>query len=275
MHYRSWIGRPPRITFTNDFHELVRGDLVPGRRVVLRYDPLRIVPPDDGYVFGDPNRPVIAHAASRRSGEEDATTVLVSPAGVLEDPDVDETGTGSMLRGELTVPSDAEELSLWFTYESPTAGTCVDNDDGTKFRFGFASVQLEIRSADVMSKAAGQKGKQAGAAAATGVFVLEIAARPEVDRLTVRVAFVNHRELGKVDHDLMQDGPEEPGLKIWTLPDVKVPSDAIIRYKLYYWIGGVRYKDDNSGEYYLAPPPPPEKVPPPPSGLAEAAQRWA
>jgi hypothetical protein len=100
MYRRNWIGRP-RITFTRDFRELVRGDLVPGRRVVLRYDPLRIVPPDDGYVFGDPTRPVTAHAGFHRDGREVATVVLASPGGVLRDPDIDVTGAGSMLRGEL------------------------------------------------------------------------------------------------------------------------------------------------------------------------------
>ncbi len=31
---------------------------------------------------------------------------------------------------------------------------------------------------------------------------------------------------------------------------------AKVRFKLYYWIDEVRYKDDNDGLYYLAPPPP-------------------
>src|SRR4051812_23844410 len=128
MHYRSWLGRSPRITFTHDFHELVRGDLVPGCRVVLRYDPLRIVPDDDGYVFGDPERPVIAHMAFDHSGYEAVRLVLISPAGVLQHPDIDVTGNGSMLRGEVAVPNNADRLCIWFTYDSRHRGRQFDDD---------------------------------------------------------------------------------------------------------------------------------------------------
>ncbi len=45
MIERLGAGKPAEITFTCDFHELVGGDLRPGASVLLRYDPLRIVPP--------------------------------------------------------------------------------------------------------------------------------------------------------------------------------------------------------------------------------------
>ena len=44
MIERARAGKPAEITFTCDFHELVGGDLRPGGSVLLRYDPLRIVP---------------------------------------------------------------------------------------------------------------------------------------------------------------------------------------------------------------------------------------
>jgi hypothetical protein len=270
MYRRSWIGRPPRISFTHDFHELLRGDLAPGQRVVIRYDPLRIVPSDDGYVFGDPSRPITAHASFRREGVEEATVVLVSPAGMLRDPDVDVTGAGSVLRGELVVPDDAEELGIWFSYDSPRTGGHLDDDSGRRFRFGFASLQLRILSADVATaddSSSSDVGK--------GSFRLKVGSSTDVDRVTVRMALVNHSEIRKSEHDLEARDRDEDGEKVWELSPLEVPGNAIVRYKLYYWIGGVRYKDDNAGEYYLAPQPPPETVAPPPPDLLDAAKRWA
>jgi len=274
MQYRSWIGRQPRITFTHDFHELLRGDLVPGCRVVLRYDPLRIVLPDDGYIFGDPARPVTAHVAFHRGEREDASIVLASPAGMLRHPDIDVTGSGSVLRGEIDVPSDAEELCVWFTYNSPRTGLHLDDDGGRKFRFRFASVDLMILSAAVVPSSA--LSERDNAARPSGNwFALEVSTRPEIDRIGARLSLVNHPEFAKTELDLAAAGRGEEGWLLWTLRPVEVPEDAIVRYKLYYWIDGTRYKDDNSGDYYLAPLPPPEKVPPPPRELFEAAKRWA
>lgn len=50
-------------TYTNDFHKLLYGDLRPGAELVVRYDPKRIVPEGEPYRFGDPNSPIVAHAA--------------------------------------------------------------------------------------------------------------------------------------------------------------------------------------------------------------------
>jgi hypothetical protein len=47
-----------------------------------------------------------------------------------------------------------------------------------------------------------------------------------------------------------------------------------VQFKLYYWIGEVRYKDDDSGLYYLAHQGEPERVPPPPAALAQAVKAW-
>jgi hypothetical protein len=89
------------------------------------------------------------------------------------------------------------------------------------------------------------------------------------------MALVNHSEIRKSEHDLEARDRDEDGEKVWELSPLEVPGNAIVRYKLYYWIGGVRYKDDNAGEYYLAPQPPPETVAPPPPDLLDAAKRWA
>lgn len=263
MLKRSFLGRPPRITFTHDFHELVRGDLVPGSTVVLRYDPLRIVPRDDGYVFGDPNRPIVAHAMFH-PGEPPVSRTLHSPAGMLTHPDIDVTGDGNVLQGELAVPADAQEVVLWFTYASPLAGLQHDSDGGRNFHFGFASRQIAPLSADIDV----DPQRQASA------FSLRVAAVGEVDRVAVRVRAVNRADFVKADIDLHKTAQAENGWPVWDLAGVPVPDKTILQFKLYYWIGELRYKDDNDGLYYLAPQPAPERVPPPPAELARAAKAW-
>ena len=94
MRQRLHAGKPAEITFTYDFHELVAGDLRPGGPLLLRYDPIRIVPAEEPYRFGDPERPVMAHV---RFGEGEAPidVPLRSPGGIAPCPDVDLTGQGS------------------------------------------------------------------------------------------------------------------------------------------------------------------------------------
>src|SRR5262249_7150972 len=162
-------------------------------------------------------------------------------------------------------PDDAEELGVWFSYDSPCTGRHIDDDGGRRFRFGFASLQVRILSADVVAA-----GDPSVAGGGKGRFELEVGVMRDVDRITVRMSLVNSPDVPKSEHDLAATKREEDGWRVWGLSPVEVPGDAIVRYKLYYWIGGVRYKDDNAGEYYLAPLPPPETVPPPPRDLLEA-----
>src|SRR5262249_7217457 len=91
MASRTFPPLPPRLIFTRDFRELLRGDLAPGRVVALRYDPARIARDDTSYVFGDPARPIVAHAGFR-PGDTPLSRTLVSRSGRLENPDLDPTG---------------------------------------------------------------------------------------------------------------------------------------------------------------------------------------
>jgi hypothetical protein len=264
MTERTYAARAPRITFTLDFHELLRGDLAPGSTVTLRYDPLRIVPPGDGYVFGDPNRPIVAHAIFK-PGELPVSRTLQSPSGMLENPDVDATGNGNMLVTDIAVPQDAREAQLWFTYTSPQAGPRYDSDDGCNFHFGFPRRQIRVISADVSDDAQAQR----------GAYSLRVAAVAEVERLVVRLRLVNDPQFEKTEIDLQRATAADAGWPVWALGGVAVPRGAIVQYKLYYWIDGIRYKEDNDGLYYLAPQPKEPPAPPPPPEIAAAARRWA
>jgi Family of unknown function (DUF6209) len=264
MIERCFAGKPPRVTFTLDFHELVRGDLVPGIGVMLRYDPKRIVPAGEPYLFGDPDRPVIAHVMFRPDNRP-VSKALISPSGPRENPDVDITGGGDMLTGLVDVPPDAQEVMIWFTYASPVSGLQYDSDNGYNYHFGFPSRQIAVLSATVGGDSQESCGR----------FELRVAAVEEAQRVAVRLRIVGNAEFGKADLDLARTGDlDGKGWPIWETGGIAVPSGAVVQFKLFYWIAGIGYKDDNSGIYYMAPQPELEQVPPPPARLGQAAERW-
>jgi hypothetical protein len=225
--------------------------------VTLRYDPRRIVPPEEHYVFGDPAHRITAHLLFPPSGVL-GTVTLTSPSGILTSPDYDDTGDGSVLVGQAAIPEEAGEVALWFAYESPHGETRYDSDFGRNFHFGFAADQVALLQADVRD----------------GVFTARAAALPAVGRLVVQWRIVGREQDGPTDSDLDRTaGRTEAGWPIWELQPVDVPQNAVVNLKLYYWIGGERYKDDDDGLYYLTakseghlPPPPPE--------LARAVEKW-
>lgn len=262
MTNRMFAGMPPRITFTHDFHELLNGDLRAGTQLKIRYDPLRIVPKGEPYLFGDPNKPIIAHAAFRKEGVP-FSKPLISQGGVLEHPVIDVTGGGSMLTTTFDVPEDAEAVILWFTYASPESGTHFDSENGKNFWFPFVAEHIRVVTGDVVTDRQARRSE----------FTLMTAAIPAVERVTVRVhptdgaPIIPDPELGKTGETA------DDGWPLWSVR-AAVPFEAIIRYKVFYWLKGIQYKDDNSGRYYLAPEPPAEKAPPLPKELVEAAQKW-
>ena len=199
MIERAFSQLPPQITFTNDFHELLYGDLRPGAELVVRYDPKRIVPADEPYRFGDPNSPIVAHAVFC-AGEAPMSKTLISPAGVLDHPQVDATGKGSMLQASFLIPKNAEEVVLWFTYASPRRGMHHDSDEGRNFRFGFVAEQIKLLSTDVVSDPQTPY---------SGVSV-RVAAVPAIDRVSVRFRVVGDPQFGKQELDLAKTVDTEP-----------------------------------------------------------------
>jgi hypothetical protein len=145
---RAFAPLPPHITFTADSHELVRGNLAPGQTVTLRYDPRRIVPAGEHYIFGDSAHQITARLLYPPTGVV-AAAPLSAPSGMVTSPDYDETGGGSVLVGHAVIPAGARELVAWFEYESPHGATRYDSDFGHNFHFGFAAIQVALLQADV------------------------------------------------------------------------------------------------------------------------------
>ncbi len=95
---------------------------------------------------------------------------------------------------------------------------------------------------------------------------------PEVERLQVRYRLMGDQGGPPLEADLVAD--DTAGGTRWASPSLPVPAGAVVRFKLFYWVGGVRFKDDDGGHYYLAPTPDDEAIPPPPSALLAAASDW-
>jgi hypothetical protein len=167
-----------------------------------------------------------------------------------------------MLTAEIPVPEDAEGLVMWFTYASPYTGLHYDSDSGRNFHFGFTDRHFRVLSATVA--------EHGGASA----FAVRAAADPAVGHVTARLTAITHRDFPKTEVALVKTGAVDGDWPVWEVSGVDVPNGAVIRFKLYYWLADIRYKDDNNGLYYLAPQPEPEAVPPPPAALADAAKRW-
>lgn len=264
MIARAYAGKPAQITFTSDFHELLEGDLRPGEPVRLRYDPRRIVPAEDSYVFGSPKYPINAFARFHE-GEAVAREILVSPAGIVTQPKYDISGQGSMLEASVDVPADAEEVVIWFSYLAATGEMHFDNDDGKCFRLRFPSADVQVAEATVVSNAAKKKGE----------FSLSVAAIDAVNAVNVRYRIAGNAEFGHHEVSLTKSAQKDKQQKpVWSATGIAVPPQSTVQFKIFYWIGETRYKDDNSSRYYMAPVPAAETVPSPPKELAAAAMAW-
>jgi hypothetical protein len=268
MVARSGSGKPAEITFTCDFHELAGGELRPGGSVLLRYDPLRIVPPGEPYRFGDPDRPVTAHVRFR----QDAVPMEVplhSPSGLVPCPDVDPTGQGSMLSARVDVPDDAERLTVWFSYAAASGELHYDSDYGANHRFGFPCREIEVIGAKVIAQPH----------EASDIFELTVSATDQVEGMAAPFFLVadpacakRELQLHRVEQRTGASAENRPP-SLWSAA-LEVPHGAIVRFKVCYWIGGRRLTDDNTGAWYLAPEPEPDRVPAPPPALLEAAAAW-
>ncbi len=237
--------KPAQITFTLDYHELITGNLVSNANCFISYDPTRIVPADSGYIHGHPDQPVILNYQFSANGPV-SSQALASHIGLLEFAVLDPTGGGSMLDGEIAIPAEAEELIIWFSYVDGNGVTHYDSDLGKNFRFRFASEDIQLLQAVVTSD---PQTPYSG-------FGVEVAADPEITGISVRFTAINSPDFPKSQVPLSNTGKTTPdGMAIWSVFGIAVPYKANIRFKLYYVINGITYKDDNAGKYFMAPIP--------------------
>ncbi len=264
MVQRRAAGQPARITFTHDFHELLTGDLCRGRPLQIAYDPLRIIPAEAPVKCGEPSRPVFLHARFIAGGNE-TTHALASPAGIVAAPQVGASRGGCFIEATLSIPNDADAIRLWFSYLAADGSEHRDDDFGTTFRFRFPCQDLSVDAAAVIPLPAGDR----------AALAIEVSTVAEVERMEVRYALLADAEQRATEVALTADETAlADGRQRWRSEPLPVPAGAVVRFKLFYWIDGFRYKDDDGGHYYLAPDPEGEQAPPPPPSLIAAARAW-
>jgi len=231
------------LIFTRDFREYIRGRFQPGLTATIRYDPFRVVPPDDGYRLGDPERPVIAHLQCKEHGPVMDVT-LGSPAGIPDCIPAAEYDRAPKLRGEVVIPGDADWVSVWFSYKGAGGRVYHDSNFGKNFRLRFYRDELEVLQTDVIDDPGQTQAR----------FVCRVAASSCVQRLIARYRVVNRQPVAPdTSVDLRRTGElDDHGHSIWETHDVLVPKGAVVAYDLVYFADDRAFKNDNQGNYFLA-----------------------
>jgi hypothetical protein len=168
-----------------------------------------------------------------------------------------------MLTAATVVPADAAFVELWVCGKMPDEERW-DSDYGVNYWFRFPYIDIEIASAEVTVQDE-----------ANARFRLNVTTAADVEAVRVRFSDVSTRVRVRRDEPLRAGDRTERLRRRWSFEDAVAPT-ALIRFKLYYWLGGHRYKDDNSGQYYLANRPElREEVPPPPAAHVAAERAWS
>lgn len=237
MLSRHGLGKPAALYFTHVWTERLEGDLKPGGKLSIYYDPHRM-PLAQDYRFGAPGQPITAHVKfSERGPVQDK--VLWSPAGILRQVDKDPTGYGSMLFQELTLPPDAEEVIVWFDYRSSDGQVHYDSDYGRNFWFRFLT--RDVRPHELTSTANGSA-RQLG-----------LAVDPRATQVSVHYRLLEKGVPGQPREAPLKDTGhrDSEGCRIWVLPDAALPIGAPVVFDLAYQMNGRTYLDDNGGKHFM------------------------
>jgi hypothetical protein len=232
---------PPRITFTKDFQQLVHGDLLPGRTVTLLYDAERL-PNERSLDQGQKAWTIKAFYKFFERGEVRATD-LWSETGVVLTKLSNEPGEGTMMTCGITLPEDADHLTVWFLNTGKSGAQFWDSNFGRNYIFRFVVEDLDIESVAVVRDAKGP----------LSWFKIEVAALAEVSDLAVLYRIMNDPSAGREDKrlELTSIGtPDSAGRLKWSA-STPVPENAAVRFTFAYNAYGNPHADTNSGKGYL------------------------
>ena len=242
MLTRRAKGHRPQIIFTSDYHELVRGDLIPGP-CVLRYDPHRIVEATQIQWLPATGHPVTAHVRCHPSNEYLMRDMRFAPATRLL-VDADPTGQGTMLETEFPIPDNCEELECWFSYTA-NGVTRWDSEMGSNYWVRFPTHDFDIHRCELRTVPN----------AALGQLELEIESISDVEAIDIRWRYTQLAGQSRQQRAL-QSMTLESGRKQWsrTGGGIPVASGTTIAFDLVYAIRGHSFTDDNDGTWYVVGP---------------------
>ena len=239
MLTRRGKGKHPQIVFTSDFHQLVRGDRLPGK-CVLRYDPYRIVPPNEVSSLPATQRPIVACVRFHPSGQLWAGDLRFAPASRIV-PDWDPTGHGTAIECTYDIPEGVDELECWFSYNDNSGQTLWDSAMGNNYWLRFPTLDLDIPTAEIVAQP-----KEP-----TDLLKLEVVSIPTVQTVRVRWRYTTDIAGARQQHPLTPSS--EGNSKHWTLPHEvsQVASNTPLAFDLVYTAGGHEFTDDNEGSWYV------------------------
>jgi len=233
---------PPSITFTKDFQTLVHGVLLPGRTVTLVYDAERL-PNERSQDQGQKAWTINAFYKFVEQGGEVHVTDLWSETGVVRTKLTDELGSGTMMICRISIPENADHLSVWFLNTGKSGAQFWDSNLGRNYIFRFVVEDFNVSSVAVVHDAKGP----------LSWFNIEVAALPEVSDLTVLYRIMNNPAADPEDKRLALTSagpPDSDGRLKWS-GSVPVPEDAVVRFSFAYNAYGNPHADSNSGRGYL------------------------
>lgn len=242
MKQRPRLNRSARLVFTRDFHELRRGRLEQRADCTIAYDPGRIIPEAEPYHFGDPERPIVAHLRFRAGGPV-ADLVLRSRVGMHHHVPLTSKGEGALLTGTSQIPDDAQWIEVWFTYLCTDRTTRYDSDYGRNYTFRFLH-DVRLLEAEIVDSPS----------VPTATLNCRAATTAEVEAVTFRYHITNQPRVKEVERAMQSVGTHAEGSRVWELNGDPVPTGAVLAFDFIYYVAGIRYKDDNEGQYYIAAP---------------------
>jgi uncharacterized protein DUF6209 len=247
MKQRSHFSHSANLLFTRDFHELRRGRLEQGGNCTIFYDPARIVPEGDAYLFGDPARPIVAHLRFTDGGPV-MDLALQSRVGLLSYVPKTFKADGPMLTATFPVPDNAQWIMVWFTYQSTDGTTLYDSAYGRNHVLRFYD-EIQLLNADIA----------VDPNAPTATFTCRVEATTGVETVIVRYHITNQpqvigqAELKEVERAMKPIGTDtSDGSRVWELAGEPVPTGAVLAFDLIYYIDGERHKENNQGQYFIA-----------------------
>lgn len=236
MLRRAFEGKGAHIIFTKDFREAVKGDLLPGRDVLIYYDADRL-PQERSTYNGLPAWSIVAYAQFSAS-DPPVSVPLASETGIVTTKRTPLPDGGTMMKAQLSVPASAQALTMWFVNSGRSGAVYYDSDYGRNYTFRFVGRDIRVLDATVTSD---PQTPYSG-------FGVEVSAASEVSQVSVRFTVLNNPvpfgstvALQKTETD-----------NTWSVYGIAVPYRAVIRFEIAYVIDGGTYIDDNHGQGYLA-----------------------
>jgi len=149
MIHRALEGKPALITFTMDFHQVVQGDLQPGKKFLIDYDAERL-PNERSTYQGKPAWSITAYVKFSETGQPHPY-VLKSLTGPVRPKITNESGSGTIMKASVPVPVNASEVILWFVNTGRSGAVYYDSDYGRNYWFRFVQNDIRVISDQIVS----------------------------------------------------------------------------------------------------------------------------